>query len=690
MAGPYDDIAAALMQMRPTRSLDPDYDQRAQTLRAQGHDPRLAWIGGVDQFAPSPNKGELRRTDRAWDIGGNAGVKAANLAETIASMNPVAQGERLGKSWSDAVDDPSLANLTDAGVQTAMGVFRPGAALKVLGAGYGLAGAHDLGLGLPSITSDAMAGGSDPLDVGSRARLTALQKKQASGAGLTRAEREEQNGYLATINSASTKQAEGQAEIQRQKGLADAKLESDKKATEQQTYDQAVGRANDAKSRELARDRRFSDTEFGKVYEKTGGAAAIGAAMGLGALHRMGSGTSGALNKYVLPAAEGTAGAFAANSIPLAYNAFLTEPDNPLKRAYEAYGRELPDTHPDKQPAQNYAATMPMKNPIRQQATDEFYGDLLPRLAISAQEGIPGGIAGANLPGALSAMGRSAGGALKSTLRTVGELPGELAAGYKDGLGKAAVASDSVSQVRQAAAERQALADEARRRLGAGRESEGQASVDRGGSAQPLGSGRALGTPQDQPLPPVPAENPSPLTPAVPATNTTSQGGQQLGGNTLNIPDDLKQAIIKKLSEPQQSQQQIQPPRMRVPTDGRLDPAYRDDVFKVLSDHAENGGNFAPRTGLTAPELQRRTESTMADPSISPQEKTYARVLTNLRKDTKKLGINATADQITKYKDDPLAKFAVPLMAGGAAASQTGDDAYERIARALMMHQQGY
>lgn len=163
--------------------------------------------------------------------------------------------------------------------------------------------------------------------------------------------------------------------------------------SEQDEYNRAVSRAERSRDTALARDRRFSDTAVGSAFDKAGGLAPGIAGVLTGGLSRLATGPSKVLYNYALPAVLGTlAGAGAAN-VPLAYNALVTEPDNPEKRAYEAYSRELPPSHPRKQEFGDYARGLPDANPIRKAASEEFYDPekLTERLVMGGSEGLLGG-----------------------------------------------------------------------------------------------------------------------------------------------------------------------------------------------------------------------------------------------------------------------------------------------------------
>jgi hypothetical protein len=339
---------------------------------------------------------------------------------------------RAADAIYETVGDPTLENVTNASLQTALNVPTAKgikAAMTALGLGYGVAAAKDSSLF--DIGSDAAEPASDPLDPASRNRLIALQKKMSRGDGLSRAEREEQNSYLSILAAASTTSAAARAEAASRTSMA-----------ERGEYDRSVMRAETARDDELKRVRRFSDTEVGKVWDKTGGwgPALVGA--GLGGLSRAATGGGSALKNYGLPVTAGGIGGALSSNIPLAYNAFATEPDNPEKRAYTAYARELPQSHPRKREWTDYADKMADANPVRTMAAAELYDPVkaAERMAFGAVEGIGGGFAGSDL---VRLPGR------------IGEATGSLLAGHHRGMGRAATARSERLGVETSAAEQQ-------------------------------------------------------------------------------------------------------------------------------------------------------------------------------------------------------------------------------------------
>lgn len=325
------------------------------------------------------------------------GPLPAKFAVEVAKQ-PVRAGEAVG----GAAFDPTLANVTNAGVQTGVALFQPAKAAMMMAGGYGVAGARDAGLG-SLFSSEAYADGDDPLDAKSRKRLERLMKLGS----LSRAEREEKNSYLEIIKAKATADAQAKARAGEAAAIEKIKADGAKAASEQRSFDDAVVKAETAKAKELARDRRFSESDVGKMWDKFGVITPALLAAGLGGLSRASSGGGTMAKDYLVPGAVGLGtGAVAAN-YPLIHNSMFTEPDNPERRAYEAYGRELPPGHQRKQEWLDYAKTLPQENPVQAVARKELYDPvkLAERSTIGAIEGVLGGLAGsevARLPGRLS------------------------------------------------------------------------------------------------------------------------------------------------------------------------------------------------------------------------------------------------------------------------------------------------
>jgi hypothetical protein len=357
-------------------------------LAANGRGPRHRPLLDLNQ-PPSQEaqaglmSGSLQNYTPTW---GDYGQAAEGIARDVATDAPNAMYE--------AAEDPSLANVTNAGVRTAltMGKFGTGG-LFALG-GLGVAGARDAGLfGSEAVADD----GSDPLEPSQRRRLTELQAKKK----LSRAEREEQGTYLQTLQAATTRKAEAEAKKQE---LGDK--------AKQDEFDRSVTNAEAVRDQELSRVRRFSGTEVGKVFEKMGGFAPFAAGAGAGALTRAAAGPATSLLGKMAPSLSGATAGVTALNVPLAYNAFMTEPDNPEKAAYGAYARELPPEHPRKQEWANYASGLPSQNPVREAAADELYdpAKIAERGLFGVLEGGLGGFAGGEVVNLLGRPFRSQGG----------------------------------------------------------------------------------------------------------------------------------------------------------------------------------------------------------------------------------------------------------------------------------------
>lgn len=314
--------------------------------------------------------GEARNYDRTW---GDTGQDVEAILRDIATSQP----EALVKAF----EEPGLDTATNAAVQTALVFGQPLKAAGAAGAGLGAAGLNDMGLFGGAAAADDM----DPLGP-SRARFDELQAKLKKGKTLSRAEREEQNTYLQTIQAAQT------AKIEADKAKQTAEDEA-----KQGEFNRSVANAEAIRDQELGRVRRFSDTEVGKVFEELGGTAPGVAGVAAGALTRGALGPSASkLVGYGAPIATGAGAGITAINVPLAYNAFMTEPDNPEKAAYGAYARELPPGHPRKQEMATYAAGLPDANPVRKQASEELYDPtkLAERLFFGSLEGALGGVMG--------------------------------------------------------------------------------------------------------------------------------------------------------------------------------------------------------------------------------------------------------------------------------------------------------
>jgi hypothetical protein len=340
---------------------------------------------------------EQTMQERPWvQMGRDAGALATSAIDTAGLGLPgVALDYAAPNALAGIRENEALANPGVTGVGTALGVvgMQPRLALSALGGAYAAAGADDLGLISGMSSAEAQT------------KLTRDQRR-AMEIERQRAERD-----------AAIQQRAGDAQAKRDLEAADAKMQRDllaqKKGSEQGEYDRQVAESEAAYKQEMDRNRRFSDTTVGKLYDATGGLAP--AVMGfIGAkASRLATGpgesTAGMITKdYALPVATGTLAGMITPNAPLYYNSQQTEPDNPKKRAYEARAELLPPNHPRRQEFMDYAKSLPNENPVREAASKDFSDPekIKQRLVMGGLEGFAGGLLGSD---AVRAAGRAIG-----------------------------------------------------------------------------------------------------------------------------------------------------------------------------------------------------------------------------------------------------------------------------------------
>lgn len=249
----------------------------------------------------------------------------------------------------NALADPSVGNIANAGTQTGMAVMRPAIALPSLALQYGNAAAQDLGL------FDTSANAQAPLKR-SQEREMEMERRRREGQAEVDRRAEENRAKLGREDADATSKRELAAEVARK---------------ERDEYDRAVLRAEEMRQAELDKRRAFRDTAVGKAYDETGGAApfALGAVSGF-AQRAMGPVTQSKLLKW------GAGGGAAASNLPSFADAYIVPPvENPDQRAASVYARELPPSHPRKDEWLTYAKDeqlLPKLNPTRATAKEEF------------------------------------------------------------------------------------------------------------------------------------------------------------------------------------------------------------------------------------------------------------------------------------------------------------------------------
>jgi hypothetical protein len=297
-------------------------------------------------------------------------------------LSGIPQVMRAGTAIGKAVDEPSIPTATNAAVQTGFAAFRPGLALKALGSGYLAALLKEAGAfdGPSSAEAQAAKKGTAPkvvmpgLTPEQQSFYDAADKRLRDDDFGSPADKRQVMQQMQELRALSNKFVTDNAD-------SDRRLREKAKGDAQEEYNRQVAGAEAARDKELGRDRRFADTVPGKVWSETGG---------LGVINRAAYGSG-----KLLPAmGEGAAAGAAAYQIPLAYDAFGTPVENPQKRAYEAYARELPPDHPRRQEWMDYAAKLPTANPLREAASSELY-DPVKAVERSVAGGIEGGLGAA-------------------------------------------------------------------------------------------------------------------------------------------------------------------------------------------------------------------------------------------------------------------------------------------------------
>lgn len=351
----------------------------------------------MPNFSRNALAGEMRSANTpmgdiigAYDTGlGALASKAERGAGLItrgaAELTGIPQAVRAGDALGDALVEPSLANVTNAGAQSALAVGKPLAAAGALGAGYLTAGAKDLGLfdmtanaQQPKVQAKSRPGLTPELN----AEYDALEKKITNSAFVSRADAIESRNRLKQLQDISNNSV-----VEGNKGKQTA--ETDAALKRQGEYDRAVQGADArlAEDKQRAKDQNFYETEVGKLYKKTGVITPGVAAFGVGALTRLAGGG--------MPAALGWGGAtggLAAN-YPLLHNTYYQDAYNPEKAAYSAYARDLPPEHPRKAEWGAYAQKLPDQNPAQKIASEQMWDptQFMMRTGLGVAEGMLGG-----------------------------------------------------------------------------------------------------------------------------------------------------------------------------------------------------------------------------------------------------------------------------------------------------------
>lgn len=596
----------------------------------------------------------------AYEAGAPAREAAGNALGGVGyELTGIPQVGRAASGISEAVSDPSIPNVTNAAVQTGMAAFRPMLAAKALLAGYGASAAKQAGV----LDMGAEAAGLTDEQKKQRDQLKARVAKQNWSSGAERRMVEDELKGLNDIERLDQIER-GKADSARATAEALARVEAEKtaKVAKISEDERAVKTAEAARSAELAKDVSFADTPVGQMWNKTGALTPFLAAAGLGGLSRAASGGGNAWKNYALPIGVGAATGAAATNIPLASDAFFTPTENPQRRAYEAYSRELPPDHPRKQEWQDYARGLPQENPTRTAASKELYDGkkLAERMLFGLLEGGGGGLAGGELvrlPGRLASKAKEA-------AISAADVPGEVAAaGYRGGANAAQERTKAATQ-RGLAAEaeagalssEQALAEALRRsKTQTGGGVIDHAGIQAGGPVQPV-----------QPSQPAGAGSSNQVGSSV-GTRVDAIDNATAAPMQIQLDPEFKQAIVQAL-------QQRQAPVRGQKTIGSDAPvgdwmnnwsgagrSYADELLRGGTELTRGrGGNM---TGAKlSEEIGARTGGSA--PSVAEARDRAKMLIDDIAKVKKKSGTDSRSafDKLTS--DPKYTRFALPIAAG--------------------------
>ena len=358
---------------------------------------------GIGYSAPPPTNALMPQTPEE-----QAAVDRRNRVGNMAfEMSGLGPARRAGHAFSEG---DILGGLGNAGM--AMMPYRPLLGLGTFGAAMGGALGADLGLGrTSSANADAPPASAQPKSREEFFRTNRMQRGtlQEAVAAAERSVRESP----AYRDVAEDRPRQAQAMIDRaartaretyERGNSEDIIRREEARLGQQYTEYltsfnaqrdrsaAVARAEAARDRELARDRRFADTHTGRIFDLAGGFAPgmVGGATGM--LTRSARGAMGW---------GGAAGLFSAQ-VPLGYEALFAPVDNPRRRALEEYAAALPEGMPERERAIRDLQDInryPRENPVRREAMEQAFdtGNLLKRSAFGLGEGMLGGHLGREL-----------------------------------------------------------------------------------------------------------------------------------------------------------------------------------------------------------------------------------------------------------------------------------------------------
>ena len=574
------EIIAAIQRKRGRDTYGlPDYGLGPMTADTRAGNPNAV----AQQWNPTPGDDEALRWRQQYGRAGERGAPIAKalvdnggLPGTLAS-GVLEQPMATGKAVGEAIDDPSLANVTNAGVQSALMAGAPVHGAGIAGLGYATAG----GLDLASQFASPAQAETDIKGLGPRARKQALEAETARALELEK--------LRIGAQAEESKRAESERAVTARKDqIAAAKKELIRQLTE---------------ARVPPKDETFS----GQMYEKIGGLTPLLGAAGMGALSHAATKVIGAskllpeaastgskiaakgFDDYIVPALVGTETGWSLARAPDQAKLSRADTSNPEHRAWQQYQLALPEdatseramaaerlTGPNAVPREDPEVTRARERLgdwklQAQQALTGTLGGLSGKVLGAASEYSPQIARGAGLlPGKMTA----------GIAEGFGEVPGALRAGATKGEMNAAIQSGKLQELRRAAAETEQGIAEAQNRSG------GQGGVQSGSQVASEAS------------PPSPVSEPvGPASTSSAPANQITNGAPAAAGNqvTIGVDPEFKAALLNALQKPSTggsgAPRSMPPPASTGP--GRWIDEIQPTAREALKAHLEGGGSLA-------------------------------------------------------------------------------------------------
>lgn len=427
------------------------------------HDPRMAWIDGPNKFALPVD--ELRT--------GYLPTRGERIRDAILDYGPMPAKMLVDEfgNTTDAIartiEDPSIPNLGESAVRSAMLLGRPMGAIKAMAGAYGAAGAADVGSKFMG-----RAEAADPRQVA--ARLNAMSPAEIKALQRQLGIPEDGRVGPMTVNAAVAQETEKEraaaSSSAERIAIETARAKADAEARARQSIEGAragEGRIDTAK-KVLAEDLMKAktpakdETYTGQLYDKLGVLTPLVAGIGGGMAARAArpvvgfspylKDTSGTGSKvaakladdYLLPALGGAEVGATVAMAPTAAQAMRSDPANPEYAAWQKYSLGLPaDAAEEIARAEKRLKEVPPIDPAVTQAKDDIkdwrvWGG-------NAIRGALGGLSGNMLAAAAGRIPKG----INSTTEELAQVPGSILTGYQKSMDRASKARATSGAARQ-------------------------------------------------------------------------------------------------------------------------------------------------------------------------------------------------------------------------------------------------